>query len=105
MRFLRKHAEGALEGDPSYMYGVVEGCGGTLWPVLCYSESEARKLADELDGSIVIVASRILENEDGDSWPLPVRTRAIEEKESADALEESRVMFEEALKRWPKAEA
>lgn len=56
----------ATEGDPDYWYGVVEPFAGSLWCQLCATKSEADKLAADLDGSVVFVVARILEDEDGD---------------------------------------
>jgi hypothetical protein len=100
MNFLRKHAEGATEGDPDYWYGVIESTGGNLWGQLCYSEHEATKLADELGGGmVVIVACRVLEDDEGDHWPLPVRTEKMELAEAEQAVEQSRKVFEETMQR------
>ena len=56
----------ATEGEPDYWYGVVEPHAGSLWWELFLYKSKAQKLADELGGRVVIVAARILEDEDGD---------------------------------------
>lgn len=56
----------ATESNPDYWYGVVDGFGGTLWPTLFLYQSEAKKCADELQGTVVIVAARILEDADGE---------------------------------------
>lgn len=63
---LAKILEYATEGNPDYWYGVVEPFAGSLWPVLCVTKSEADKIATELGGSVVIVAARILEDDEGD---------------------------------------
>lgn len=57
---------GATEGAPDYWYGVVEPFAGALWRELCVHRSEAEKIAKDLGGRIVIVAARILEDEDGE---------------------------------------
>lgn len=56
----------AVEGEPDYWYGVVEPFAGSLWCQLCVTKSEADKIAADLGGRVVIVAARILEDEDGD---------------------------------------
>lgn len=58
--------EHAVEGDPDYWYGVVEPHAGSLWCQLCVTKTEADKLAADLQGHVVIVAARILEDADGD---------------------------------------
>jgi hypothetical protein len=57
---------GATEGEPDYWYGVVEGMAGSLWGQLFIHKDEAAKCAAELEGHVVIVAARILEDEDGE---------------------------------------
>jgi len=57
---------GAIEGDPDYWYGVVDGYAGSLWAQLYATKSEADKCAKELEGHVVIVAARILEDAEGD---------------------------------------
>ena len=58
--------EKAVEGEPDYWYGVVDGFVGSLWCQLCATKAEADKLAADLEGTVVIVAARILEDEDGE---------------------------------------
>ena len=58
--------ERATEGDPDYWYGVVEPFAGSLWCHLCVTKSQADKIAADLGGRVVIVAARILEDEEGD---------------------------------------
>src|SRR5262245_61294474 len=57
---------GAVEGDPDYWYGVVEGHAGALWAQLFVSQVAAAKCAKNLDGHVVIVAARILEDAEGE---------------------------------------
>jgi len=57
---------GATEGEPDYWYGVVEGFAGSLWPTLFVHKSQAEKCAKEVEGQVVIVAARILEDEGGE---------------------------------------
>ncbi len=105
MKFLRKHAEGATEGRADYWYGVIESTGGTMWGQLFFDEDEARKAAKDLGGGeVVILACRPLEDEEGELWPLPVRTKAMELAESEQAVEESRKIFEETILRATAAE-
>ena len=109
LNLLRKAAEGAVESDPpDYWYGVVEPCGGTLCPTLHYTQHAAREEAAKWGGNVVLVAVRVLENEDGEAWPLPnYGDKAGEEaaslRESEIALEESCKTFEDALRTWPKS--
>ena len=58
--------ENSVEGEPDYWYGVVEPHAGSLWPELCVSKHVADALAKSLDGQVVIVAARILEDADGE---------------------------------------
>lgn len=55
-----------VEGKPDYWYGVVDGFGGSLWPTLFIYRKDAAKCAKELQGTVVIVAARILEDGDGE---------------------------------------
>jgi len=59
---------GAVEGDPDYWYGIAEGHAGALWDQLFVSKSAAEKCAKNLnlDGRVVIVAARILEDAEGE---------------------------------------
>lgn len=57
---------GAVEGDPDYWYGVVDGHAGALWSELFATKSDADKCAKDLEGHVVVVAARILEDADGD---------------------------------------
>lgn len=57
---------GAVEGDPDYWYGVVEPHAGSLWCELFATKSGADECAKSLEGSVVVVAARILEDADGD---------------------------------------
>lgn len=65
-RRLRDILPTAVEGEPDYWYGVVDGFGGALWPQLYLYKHEADKAATDLQGQVVIVAARILEDEDGE---------------------------------------
>ncbi len=58
--------EKAVEGKPDYWYGVVDGFAGSLWSQLFLTKADAAKVAEDLQGSVVIVAARILEDEDGE---------------------------------------
>ena len=104
MTLLRKAAEGSIEGDPpDYWYGVIEPYGGTLWPVLHYTQYAAREAAKKMGGEVVLVAVRVLEDEDGEAWPLPdYGSKAGEEaaslKDSEEAVEDARKTFEDALR-------
>jgi hypothetical protein len=57
---------GAVEGEPDYWYGVVEGHAGALWDQLFITKSAADACAKNLDGHVVIVAARILEDAEGE---------------------------------------
>jgi hypothetical protein len=57
---------GAVEGAPDYWYGAVDGFAGALWPQLFTSKMDADKCAKDIEGRVVIVAARILEDENGD---------------------------------------
>jgi hypothetical protein len=57
---------GAVEGEPDYWYGVVEGHAGALWDQLFATKSAADRCAKDLDGHVVIVAARILEDAEGE---------------------------------------
>ena len=57
---------GAVEGEPDYWYGVVDGYAGALWGQLFALKSDADKCAKDLEGRVVIVAARILEDADGE---------------------------------------
>ncbi len=63
---LKELLKRATEGDPDYWYGVVEPFAGSLWCELCVSKSRADEIAKELGGRVVVVAARILEDEDGE---------------------------------------
>lgn len=65
-RRLKDILDHATEGDPDYWYGVVDGFAGSLWPTLFLYQSEAKKCADNMRGTVVIVAARILEDDNGD---------------------------------------
>lgn len=65
-RRLSNLLETAVEGSPDYWYGVVEPHAGSLWCQLFIYRSDAAKLAEDLQGRVVIVSARVLENEDGD---------------------------------------
>lgn len=58
--------EYAVEGDPDYCYGVIDGFSGALWRELFATKGEADKAAADLEGRVVIVAARILEDAEGD---------------------------------------
>jgi hypothetical protein len=47
----------------------------------------------------VIVVARILEDEEGEHWPLPVRTKKMEMDEAEKAVEAARKIFEETQRR------
>ena len=57
---------GAVEGAPDYWYGVVDGFSGGLWSELFTTKADAEKCAKDLEGQVVIVAARILENAEGE---------------------------------------
>lgn len=99
MKHLRKHCEGANEGQPEYYYGVIDGFGGSIWPVLHFSESDARKAAKDLHGRVVIVAVRPIEDAEGEDWPLPVRTREMEIAEAEAEMKEAEEIFNEVIAR------
>lgn len=98
MKFLRKHAEGSTEAAPDYWYAVIEGFGGTMWPTLFYSEHDAHEAAATLEGTVVLIAARVLEDEEGEYWPLPVRTPEIELAEAEQDVEEARQIFEATMR-------
>lgn len=56
----------SVEGTPDYWYGVVDGFAGSLWSELFPYYSKAKERADELEGQVVVVAARILEDEEGE---------------------------------------
>jgi hypothetical protein len=58
---------GAVEGEKAdYWYGAVDGFVGALWPQLFSEHFRAAECAKDLEGHVVIVAVRILEDEEGD---------------------------------------
>lgn len=63
---LKELLKTATEGEPEYWYGVVEPFAGALWGELCVSKSRADEIAKDLGGRVVVVAARILEDEDGE---------------------------------------
>lgn len=65
-RRLRSIMPDAIEGDPDYWYGVVDGFAGSLWNELFVYKSQADRVAKDIDGTVVIVAARILEDADGE---------------------------------------
>lgn len=104
MSILRKAADGATEGNADYWYGVIEPYGGTLVPELHYHQFGAREAAHKWEGTVVLVAVRILEDEDGEYWPLPSYSKKEDEDaaklaESEVAVAESKQRFEEAMAR------
>lgn len=53
--------------DPAEWYGVLDPWTGELWPVLTRDWREARKISVNLGGgTIVVVATRIGADQDGD---------------------------------------
>ncbi len=76
---LKPILERSVEGVPYYWYGVVEPFAGSLWSELCVSKSQADEIAKNLGGRVVIVAARILEDENGEqiepaNWLTPSET-------------------------------
>lgn len=97
MRFLRKHCEGGTEGAPEYFYAAVDGFVGNVWPQLYLYRHEAERAAKNLEGRVVIVTVRPMEDAEGDDWPLPVCTPDIERAELKTAVDEAEAAFEDAM--------
>ena len=65
-RSLKEILPRSVEGEPQYWYGVIDGYAGALWDQLFVFKSHADKAAKDLDGYVVIVSVRVLEDEEGD---------------------------------------
>jgi hypothetical protein len=110
VKHLRRHVEqhGATEGDQEYFYGVVDGFCGGLWNELFMDRFSAERAAATLEGTVVVVACRIMEMDDGEFLVPPtleerVEAREREQVELGEAVEDARGRLEDALSRKPPA--
>jgi hypothetical protein len=62
--------------DPDQWYGATDGVTGELWPALTQRLSEAKRMAKELGGSVVIVETRLGADPDGE-YVDPVTMREL----------------------------
>lgn len=63
---LKPILEKSTEGTPDYFYGVLDGFSGSLWNELFPFRRDAAKAAKKLHGRVVIVAAKVLEDEEGE---------------------------------------
>lgn len=52
-------------------FGVVDGWVGALWSEVFSRREDAERCAETLEGSVVLVSLRVLEDAEGELWPLP----------------------------------
>ena len=75
---VRDHVAGAVEGDiETILFAVTDGFVGKLWPQVYECLEQAQDAATTLEGQVVLVSLRILEDAEGDSWPLPEKVTRL----------------------------